>query len=127
MVKKYGIRRKTMRCTLPNRPLFLRSEKITLILSYSRLVSARATIEGHATHPFHRNGKMSCFCLQRIMHFCHRRPTFQILQSRSSQGLPTATLPPSLIFQACPLIGQWSSWRRTAMAPTWVGYTPMPL
>ena len=57
-----------------------------------------------------------------ITHSCHQRPTFQILQSRSSQGPPTATLPPSLISQACPLIGQSSSWRTTAMAPTRVGY-----
>ena len=63
------------------------------------------------------------FLPSEITHSCHQRPTFQILQSRSSAGPPTATLPPSLILQACPLIGQSSSWRTTAMAPTRVGYT----
>ena len=62
------------------------------------------------------------FLPSEITHFCHRRPTFQILQSCSSRGPPTATFPPSLISQACPLIGQSSSWRATAMAPTRVGY-----
>ena len=98
-------------CTLPKRPLILRTQIITLILLYSPLFSTKVKNEGRTTHFFHRNGEMSRFCLQnsRISAIESKRD----VHPRSM--IPRALLP-GLTFTSCRLIGQLN------MAPTRVGY-----
>ena len=99
-------------CTLPKRPLILRTQIITLILLYSPLFSTKAKNEGRTTHFFHRNGEMSRFCLQNS-----RISAIESKRDVHPQSMKPRALLPGLTFTSCRLIGQFN------MAPTRVGYT----
>ena len=103
--------RKIEGCTLPKRPLILRSQIITLIVENRGPYYASSS----------QKRRNVTFLPSEITHFCHRRPMFQIQQRRSDTNADTASFATKPEFTSCPLIGQSSSWRTAAMVPTRVG------
>ena len=118
------VKKKLEGCTLPKRQLILRSQIITLFLFYSPLSSTIARIEGRTTNPFHRNGEMSRFCLQKSRISAIEDQCFKSNRSVHEQMRTPPALLPSLNSRALP-----SDWTIVVMAnssngPHTGGYTP---